>query len=62
MRYYTFDVLMRGKREKKHQITIVPIRTTSEIRAMGLAEKKHPTLVAVAAAVSKGLIAGIFRK
>ena len=54
MRYYTFDVLLRGKREKKHQILVIPIRTTSKVKAKSLAEKKHPSMVAVDAAVHKG--------
>ena len=54
MRYYTFDVLMRGKREKKHQAVILKIRTTSKAKAMKLAERDHPMLIAVSARVSKG--------
>ena len=56
MRYYTFDVLLRGKREKKHQVLIIPIRTTGKVKAMELAVKKHPSMVAVAARVSKGAL------
>lgn len=56
MRYYHFEVILRGKREKKHQALIVRIKTTSKVKAMQIAGDDHPTMVPVAARVAKGAL------
>jgi len=44
---------MRGRGIEKHQLLEIPVRTTSKVRAMELAGKKHPSMIAIDARRAK---------